>query len=105
MVAREWFAKFSVNWAASHGDKIIRRLELDVFPWVGKRPWTRSSHPSCSRCYDASRARGALDTAHRARQNCGQVFRYSIATGRAQRNPAADLRGALAPVKERISPL
>jgi hypothetical protein len=37
-IAREWFAKFSVNWAASHSEKIIRRLELDLFPWIGSRP-------------------------------------------------------------------
>jgi hypothetical protein len=37
-VAREWFAKFSPGWAASHSSKIIRRLECDVFPWLGKRP-------------------------------------------------------------------
>ena len=46
-------------------------------------------------------ARGAIETAHRAHQNCGRVFRYAIATGRAERDPAADLRGALPPVKEK----
>lgn len=46
-------------------------------------------------------SRGALETAHRALANCGQVLRYAIATGRAQRNTAADLRGALPPAKEK----
>lgn len=44
--------------------------------------------------------RGALETAHRALQNCGQVFRYAIATARAERDPSQDLRGALPPVRE-----
>jgi integrase len=44
--------------------------------------------------------RGAIETAHRALQNCGQVFRYAIATGRAERDVSADLRGALSPVVE-----
>ena len=43
--------------------------------------------------------RGALETAHRALGNCGQVFRYAVATGRAERDPSGDLRGALPPVK------
>jgi hypothetical protein len=49
-------------------------------------------------CLRRIESRGALDTAHRAHQNCGQIFRYPIATRRAERDPAADLRGALPPV-------
>ena len=45
--------------------------------------------------------RGAVETAHRALQNCGQVFRYAVATGRAERDPSGDLRGALPPVATR----
>ena len=45
-------------------------------------------------------AKGAVETAHRALQTCGQVFRYAIATGRADRDPSADIRGALTPAKE-----
>jgi integrase len=45
-------------------------------------------------------ARGAIETAHRASQNCGQVFRYAVATGRTERDPTGDLRGALAPTRE-----
>ncbi|MBL8541847.1 MAG: integrase arm-type DNA-binding domain-containing protein, partial [Betaproteobacteria bacterium] len=104
VVAREWFVKFSVNWAATHGDKIIRRLELDVFPWVGARAVDEIMAPELLQLLRRIESRGARDTAHRAMQNCGQVFRYAIATGRAQRNPAADLRGALAPVKEHHFP-
>jgi integrase len=97
-VAREWFAKFSMNWAKTHSEKIIRRLESDIFPWLGSRPVGQITAPELLTCLRRVESRGALDTAHRAHQNCGQIFRYAIATGRAERDPAADLRGALPPV-------
>jgi integrase len=97
-VAREWFAKFSANWADTHSEKIIRRLEADIFPWLGSRPVGQITAPELLACLRRIESRGALDTAHRAHQNCGQIFRYAIATGRAERDPAADLRGALPPV-------
>lgn len=97
-VAREWFEKFSANWAETHSNKIIRRLEKDVFPWLGSRPVGQITPPDLLACLRRIEARGALDTAHRAHQNCGQILRYAIATGRAERDPAADLRGALPPV-------
>lgn len=100
-VAREWFAKFSSNWVASHSNKILRRLERDVFPWIGGRPIAEVTAPELLMVLRRIESRGAIETAHRAMQNCGQVFRYAIATGRAERDPAADLRGALAPVKEK----
>lgn len=99
VVAREWFAKHSPNWAASHSNKIIRRLTHDVFPWIGSKPIADVTAPELLTVARRIEARGSLDTAHRALQNCGQVFRYAIATGRAQRDPAADLRGALPPAK------
>ncbi len=99
VVAREWFAKFEPQWAATHSSKIIRRLELDVFPWLGARPVAEIAAPEVLKCLRRIEGRGALDTAHRAQQNCGQVFRYAVATGRAERDPTADLRGALPPAK------
>ena len=99
-VAREWFAKFSPGWAASHSGKIIRRLECDVFPWLGRRPIADIEAMEVLDVLRRIEARGALDTAHRAHQNCGQIFRYAIATGRATRNPCPDLRGALPAVKQ-----
>ncbi len=103
-VAREWFAKYSPGWAASHGDKIIRRFERDVFPWIGTRPIGEITAPELLTVLRRIESRGALDTAHRAHQNCGQVFRYAVATGRAERDPSHDLRGALPPTKERHHP-
>lgn len=99
MVAREWFAKFAPTWAPTHSDKIIRRLERDVFPWIGGRPVAEVTAPELLAVIRRIENRGALDTAHRAYQNCGQVFRYAVATGRAVRDPSGDLRGALPPAK------
>lgn len=100
-IAREWLKKFSPNWAKSHASKIIRRLENDVFPYVGNRPIRQLAAPELLTVARRIESRGALETAHRALQNCGQVFRYAVATGRAERNPVADLRGALPPPKEK----
>ena len=100
-VAREWFAKFAPTWAASHADKIIRRLEVDVFPWIGARPIGEITAPELLAVLRRIEARGRLETAHRAHQNCGAVFRYAVATGRAERDPSGDLRGALPPATKR----
>jgi len=99
-VAREWFEKFSRGWAPTHAATIIRRLERDVFPWLGTRPAGEIAAPDLLTVLRRVESRGALETAHRIQQVCGQVFRYAIATGRAQRDPSADLRGALPPVRE-----
>lgn len=76
-VAREWFDKFSPNWATTHSSKIITRLEKNIFPWLGARPVNTITPPELLTCLRRIEARGALDTAHRAHQNCGQVFRYA----------------------------
>ena len=103
-VAREWFAKFSPNWVASHSDRILRRLERDIFPWIGATSIANVAAPELLQVLRRIENRGAVETAHRALQNCGQVFRYAVATGRAARDPSADLRGALPPVREKHYP-
>lgn len=95
VIAREWFAKHSPNWAASHADKVIARLQNDIFPWLGSRPITAIAAPDLLGVLRRIEERGAIDTAHRAQQDCSRVFRYAIATGRADRNPAPDLKGSL----------
>lgn len=96
-VALEWLAKFSPGWAQSHADKIIRRFEKDIYPWMGARPIAEITAPELLGVLRRIEARGAIETAHRAKQECGNVFRYAIATGRAERDPSQDLRGALPP--------
>jgi len=98
-IAREWFAKFSAKWAAGHADKIIRRLERDMFPWIGSKPIAKLAAPDVLSVLRRIEARGAIETARRASQNCGQVFRYAVATGRAQGDVTRDLRGSLTPWK------
>jgi integrase len=100
-IAREWHAKFSVEWESKHSDRILRRFERDVFPWIGKRPMAEIEPPELLSVVRRVESRGALETAHRVLQNCGQVFRYGIATGRARRDPTGDLRGALPSPKEK----
>lgn len=74
VIAREWFAKHSPNWAPSHADKIVKRLERDVFPWLGGRPIAEITAKEVLVVLQRIEGRGARDTAHRAQQNCGHVF-------------------------------
>ncbi|HCC54224.1 MAG TPA: integrase [Desulfobulbaceae bacterium] len=97
VIAREWYTKFAPSWAPSHGNKIIRRLELYVFPWLGDRAIKSITAPELLTALRRIEAKGTLETAHRTQQNCGQVFRYAVATGRAERDPSGDLRGAIPP--------
>jgi integrase len=97
-VAREWFAKFSTKWAQSHSCKVLLRLENDLIPWLGSRPISAIEADELLITIRRVENRGALDSAHRCLGTSSQIFRYAIATSRAKRNPAADLRGALPPV-------
>jgi integrase len=99
VVTREWFGKYSPSWADSHSSRVIRLFERDIFPWIGGRPIADVSAPELLAVIRRIERRGALETAHRARTNCGQVFRYAVATGRCERDPSGDLRGALPPAK------
>ena len=99
IVAREWFAKNKGSWVDTHAEKIIRRLENYIFPIIGKKPIHQVTAPELLKALREVETRGIPDVAHRALQNCSRIFRYAIATGRAERDTAADLRGALVPVK------
>ncbi len=94
-VTREWFATKKDEWAPSYGDKIIRRMEVDLFPYIGRKPISEVDAPTLLTVLRKIEARGAIETAHRALENCGQVFRYAVATGRIKADPARDLKGAL----------
>jgi integrase len=100
-IAREWFSKHSVKWVESHRDDIIRRLERDVFPWMGKKPIADITPPELLSVLRRIESRGVIETAHRLQQTCGQIFRYAVATGRAERDPTHDLKGALQPKRKR----
>lgn len=100
IIAREWFVSRLPNWKENHSSKIIARLENDVFPWIGARIVGEINPPELLAVVRRIECRGALETAHRALACCGQIFRYAVATGRAERDPTGDLRGALPPVKK-----
>jgi integrase len=99
-VAREWFQKFGSTWVEEHAEVVMRRLEKNIFPWLGPRPIREITPPELLTALRRIESRGALEVAHRIKQTCGQIFRYGIATGRATRDPSADLRGALPPAIE-----
>jgi integrase len=99
-VAREWYEKQQPTWKPNHARTVISRLERDVFPWLGSTPVADIEAPALLTLLKRIEKRGAIETAHRIKSICGQVFRYAIATGRAQRDPVPDLRGALRPVKQ-----
>jgi len=104
VVAREWFSKLLPSWTEGHAEKILSRLERLIFPHIGARPIASITAQELLAVLRRIEAKGTVETAHRALQNCGQVFRYGIATGRAERDIGADLRGALASVKVKHHP-
>jgi len=99
VIAREWFAKNMDGWADSHSDKIIKRLENNVFPWIGAKAIAEITAPEILSVLRRIEGRGTNDTAHRARGNISQVMRYAIAVGKAERDPCPDLRDALPPLR------
>lgn len=96
--ARELHATKSDAWGPRYFERWIERMEKDLFPWIGSLPMADITAPLLLQVLRRIEARGANETAHTLRQTSGQVFRYGIATGRCERNPAADLQGALRPV-------
>lgn len=101
-IAREWLQKQSSKLAKTTHAKAVAMFETWAFPWIGSRPVAeitpRVLLESVLRRVEAA---GKLETVHRLKQRCGQVFRYAIATGRAERDPTPDLRGALETHKPR----
>lgn len=98
-VALEWFAKHRKKVNAQYADRLIRRLEKDIFPLLGNRLISEITPPELLSVLSKVEKRGAIVIAKRLKQTCGQVFRYAVATGRAERDPTQDLKGALTPNK------
>ena len=99
VIAREWHTAFTPSWTARHGATILSRLNHDLIPWLGSRPINEIKAPELLSVLRRAESRGALELAHRLRAIAGQVFRYAVATGRAERDPSGDLRGAIPPPK------
>ena len=95
LVAREWWQSHMTNKADSHKEKVIRRFELYLFPWIGKKPISSITAPQVLETLRRIEKQNKVETAHRTLQTAGQVFRYAVQTGRAVRDVTADLKGAL----------
>ncbi len=86
IIAREWHERFISNWTIEYASKIMSRLEGDVFPYIGAKPINEIKAPELLTVLRRVEARGTFELAHRIRTICGQVFRYAVATGRAERD-------------------
>ena len=101
VISREWYAINQKSWNPSHGVRIIRRLELNIFPYLGNIPITEITNQKLIEVIKRIHSRGVLETAHRAVQNCAQVFKFAILTSRAEINVAENIKGFLPAVKEK----
>lgn len=100
-VAREWFSTVMEDKSKSYQERTNRILEKDLYPVIGSRPIAAITAPELLAALRRIEGRGANDIAHRARGTAGQVFRYAVATGRAERDLSADLKGALKPRRKK----
>lgn len=98
-VATEWLGKQKNTWTKAHLRTVEGRLDLNLLPWLGSQPVTEVTPKELLRVLRRVESRGAIETAHRCRTICSQIFRYAIASGLADRDPATDLKGALTPVQ------
>ena len=94
-IAREWHAQFSPRWSETHANKLLRRLEIHVFPSIGNKPIAQLTSAEVLALIRTPEERGELETAHGLRIVIGQVCRYAVATSRATNDPTPALRGAL----------
>ncbi|MEF9444420.1 tyrosine-type recombinase/integrase [Burkholderia sp. 1B3(2022)] len=94
-IAREWHEQRKESWSEGHAVRIMKLLERELFPVLGARPIADISAPELLAVIRKIESRGAIELAHKTIQATSQIFRYAIATGRAERDPAPDLRGAL----------
>ena len=100
-VARIWLTKTAAKRAEVTQSRITTLLEKDVFPFIGHMPIsTIKPRDVLDRAVRKIETRGSIDTAHRAKQICGQIFRYAVAIGLAERDVTTDLRGALSAIPE-----
>ena len=95
VIAREWLAVKMYDKSESHQSRTRNALEKDLFPYIGRNPISELTPLDLLGTLRRIEKRGAIETAHRAKQTAGQIIRYAIATGRAERDISADLKGAL----------
>jgi integrase len=96
-VAREWHCKQAETWNPEHAKRVLSSLEHDVFPYIGARPIKEIETPQIVTVMRRIEARGVRETAHRVLQRVAEIFRFAVAAGTCERNPAADMVSVLAP--------
>jgi len=96
IVARQWLDKTGASRKASTGKSVLALLQNDLFPFIGNRPVSAIGPRDVLAVLRRMETRGAITTAHRAKLICGQVFRFAVAIGLAERDVTPDLKGALA---------
>jgi integrase len=94
-VAREWHDNWKGARTRYYADQILRRLQADLFPAIGRRPIAELEPPELLDLLRKVEKRGANEMARRLKQLIGQIYRFAIVTGRAKRDPSADLKDAL----------
>lgn len=94
-VTRDWFEQHMQNKAENHKNKVIRRFETYLFPWLGKRDITTITTPEILHVLRKITDLNYIETAHRCLNATGQVFRYAVQNGRAERDITVDLKGAI----------
>lgn len=99
LLAREWAEAYFVHKSKSHKERTLRRLEIYIFPWIGRKPISDITPPEILEVVKRPQRQNKLETAHRALQITGQVFRYAVQNGKAVRDVTADLKGALPPTQ------
>ena len=96
VIAKEWYEKEKPHWSDGHTKRVNRIITKDLVPILGTRIIGEITGPELLACLRKVESRGAVNTAHRVKQVAGMIFRYAVATGRAERDPSADLKEALA---------
>jgi integrase len=97
-VTRDWYARQAPTWTERHADDVMTSLERDVFPLIGALPITEITPPMVLNVLRSVEARPAIETARRVRQRMSAVFVYAIASGIGHDDPAAIVKGAMAPL-------
>ena len=95
IIAREWHEKQAPAWSATYANIVLRRMELNIFPHIGSKPVSAISAAEILSLLRKIEARDAINMAQSIRSLCSNVFRYAVITGRAERDPAADIQGAI----------
>lgn len=96
-IAREWLAHVKHRWSEGHHTYTTRRFEAYVFPEIGHAPISQINAPALLAMARKIESKGTIETAHKVMNTCSQVFRYAVASGRCERDPVGDLRGAIKP--------